>query len=167
MSVQTTELIGKFVFALIFGAIFCLLLTFTPLAYLYKPTDCWDYQADFLYSYNQLGLTVGAVSAFFVQSLMKFQGWKGFFKMIAAMFLCFLAYPIASEYYDIHKQQCYFPLSPGAIPESYWTKILLVSLIKSAVTTIICLPVLIVYKRVLTLLFSTKNNFLKLDLNAK
>lgn len=149
MILQKSNPFKNLVFALIFGAIFCLLLTFTPLAVLFRPTDCWDSQDDFLYSLNQLGLTTGACLAFFAQSFLKIQGWKGFLKTIAVLFLCFQAFSIASVFDDIYTQQCYFRQSLGEILSLYWTKILIVSLIKSALAMIVCLPVLIVYRRIL------------------
>lgn len=167
MNMQEIGLPGKIGFALIFGAVFGLLLTFTPLALVFKPVDCWDSQDDFLYSWNQIGLIFSAVLAFFVQSMLKIRGWKGFFKTIAATYLCFQVFSLIAAYDVIYTQHCYYPLKLTAILKSYWGKTLFMWFVGAAFATIVCLPVLSVYKRILARIPAEKEDFLKLDLNAK
>jgi hypothetical protein len=157
----------KIVFAVMFGVIFGLFLTLTPLGDVFKPIDCWDYQEDFLFSKDQLALVFCAALAFFIQTLAKTGGWKGFFKTIAVSYLCFQPYSLVAVYDAVYSKQCFFPKSLAEIPALYLLRLITAALLLSAVAAFICATLLVIYKRLLASPFRKKDDFTKLDLDAK
>lgn len=169
MNIEPSKLFGKLLHAVAFGALFCSLLTFTPLGNLFfRPVDCWDSQDNFWFSSHQYGLIFSATLAFFVRSVMEIRGWRGFLATFAVAFLCFQFFSLAAIYDVIYVRHCYFPQSDFIeILKAHWKSFLLISLINSACATIFCVPPLVIYKRLSASFLRERDDFLKLDPGAK
>lgn len=159
---------GRFLSAVVFGALFGSLLTFTPFGNLFfRSVDCWDSQDDFLFSSNQYGLIFSATLAFFIQSLMEIRGWKGFFITFAIAFLCFQFFSLAAMYDVIYVQRCYFPQSDlMEILKAHWKNFLFISLIKSACATIFCTPLLVICQRLAASFATERDDFPQINPDA-
>jgi hypothetical protein len=168
MNFNFKKTVGKISLALIFGAVYGLFIGLSPLGNIYVKEYCYDLGGDeFLFESKQIVMSICAALAFYTLTFLTIKGWKGLLKTIAVSYLCLFLYAIFHIYYDIRHDPCFLPWNPTDITGEFLIKVLFISLVITTASTIILVPTLIVCKRVLARLFAEKDDFLKLDLNAK
>jgi hypothetical protein len=88
-------------------------------------------------------------------------------KTIAVSYLCLYLYAIFHVYQDVRHDPCFLPQNPADITGTFAVRVLLISLVMTALSTLIFVPALLVCKRVPAHLFAEKDDFPKPDLNAE
>ncbi len=168
MNSKIEKTFEKVFFALIFGAAYGLFIGLSPLGHFYGSEYCYDMGSDeFLFGLKQLVISICAALAFYTLTFLTIRRWKGLLKTIAVSYLCLYLYAIFDIYHDIRHDPCFLPPNSADIAGKFLIKILTISLVITAFSTIIFVPVLLVYKRIFARLFAGKDDFLKLDINAK
>lgn len=168
MNSKIEKTFEKVFFSLIFGAAYGLFIGLSPLGHFYGKEYCYDLGNDeFLLGSRQSVLSICAALAFYTLTFLTIKRWKGLLKTIAVSYLCLFLYAIFHIYHDIRHDPCFLPPNPADITGKFLVEILFISLVITAFSTIICVPMLLVYKRISARFFAEKDDFLKLDLNAK
>lgn len=168
MNFNLKKTVGKISLAVIFGAVYGLFIGLSPLGNIYVKEYCYDMGGDeFLFGSKQIVISICASLAFYTLTFLTIKRWKEFLKTIVVSYLCLYLYAIFHIYHDIRHNPCFLPWNPTGITGEFLIKVLFISLVITTVSTIICVPMILVYKRILARLFAEKDDFLKLDLNAK
>lgn len=168
MNLKIEETSEKLVFSIIFGAIYGLFIGLSPLGRFYSSQYCFDLgDEEFLFGSRQVVLSICAGLAFYTLTFLTINRWKGLLKTIGVSCLCLFLYAIFHIYQNILENPCFFPGKSAAVTGELLTKILIISTVITVFSTIICVPMLLIFKRILVRFFDRKDDFLKLELNTK
>jgi hypothetical protein len=158
----------KCVFACVYGIAYGFFIGFSPIGRFFYIEYCYDMGSeDFLLGRMQLVMSICAALAFYALTSLTIKGWKGFLKTTAVSFLCFYLFSIIEIYHYIRHNPCFVPKYPDYITVQFFIWVLVISVAFTVFPSIIFMPVWLVSKFVLALLFAAKDDFLKLDLSAK